>query len=308
MDEIPVFKERRMTGIDVSGMEESYFISNSYAGILRLSPNSSSTLLDLNDAINVTDEIKDYFYYSDDVTSSLENQFVTVSTSDGALLDMSIRNDAVQFNNLYVLGALKTPSIIVYQTKNNTFTINGINMPNTHLADGDFSGNKPEEFSIDDNLDNYYFLIYRGDEQKSFKFVSVKDLFEEFSSNNLNKIASLPTGSIHWAPVNMQEYETLLQKKNNDHGSDSSYISTLASDFLICDGSYYKTEDFPELANVLNSGQISYYDLANEAIELSEETNKNTFRIPDLCSTFIAPTAEGENEPIEYACLPLIKI
>lgn len=307
MDEIPVFKDRRMTGIDVSGMEESYFISNSYAGILRLSPNSSSTLLDLNDAINVTDEIKDYFYYSDDVTSSLENQFVTVSTSDGALLDMSIRNDAIQFNNLYVLGALKTPSIIVYQTKNNTFTINGINMPNTHLADGDFSGNKPEEFSIDDNLDNYYFLIY-NDEKKTFEFQSVKTLFKELSGNNLNEIASLPTGSIHWAPVNMQEYEALLQKKNNDYGSDSSYISTLASDFLICDGSYYKTEDFPELANVLNSRQINYYDLANETIELTEETNKNTFRIPDLCSTFITPAAEAENEPIEYVCLPLIKI
>ena len=133
MAEIPVFKERRMTGTSALDLEESYFISSSYAGILRLSPNSSSTLLDLNNDITITDEIAEYFYYEDDVTTALNNQFVTVSTSDGVLLDMSIRNDAIQFNNLYVLGALKTPNLVVYQNENNTFNIGGINRFSCHI-------------------------------------------------------------------------------------------------------------------------------------------------------------------------------
>lgn len=308
MAEIPVFKERRMTGISALGLEESYFISSSYAGILRLSPNSSSTLLDLNNDITITDEIAEYFHYEDDVTTALNNQFVTVSTSDGVLLDMSIRNDAIQFNNLYVLGALKTPNLVVYQNENNTFNIGGINMPNKHLDKGDYTNNTPSEYYIDngvvtgealsDKLDDYYFLINTSedDEPTKFEFENVRTLIKKFTNEALAELNSLPAGSIHWVPVNIEEYEALLKKSDaNKHNSDDLNANTLIRDFLLCDGSRYKSKDFPELAKILNGERVVYWnfesqELGSGAMMPFAETNENkenTFRVPDLRSMFI---------------------
>lgn len=325
MAEIPVFKERRMTGIGVSGMEESYFISDSYAGILRLSPNSSSTLLDLNDTINVTNEIEDYFYCNDDVTSALEKQFVTVSTSDGILLDMSIRNDAVQFNNLYVLGALKAPSMVVYQTANNVFNINGINMPNSHLTDSSYIENVPRDWTYSDNLDDYYILVNMAADgaPTNFQFIAFNNLLEEFTANMSSDINLLPTGSIHWIPMSITEYEALSKNKSRTYNSDSLGTNTLARNFLICDGSYYKNEDYPELANILNNEQTTYRNVENGVAKTNADINENTFRIPDLRSMFVTYSIPKEidsgnngvstitieeDKSTSYVCLPLIKI
>lgn len=293
-----------MTGKSALGLEESYFISSSYAGILRLSPNSSSTLLDLDNAITLTEELEDYFHYEDDVTTALNNQFVTVSTSDGVLLDMSIRNDAIQFNNLYVLGALKTPNLVVYQNENNTFNIGGINMPNKHLDKGDYTTNIPSDYSIDDGtvigealsdkLDDYYFLINTSEdgEPTKFEFENVRTLIKKFTDEALAELNSLPTGSIHWIPVNIKEYETLLKKSDaNKHNSDDLDANTLIRDFLLCDGSRYRSKDFPELAKILNGERVVYWNYeSNDAMVPFAETNENkenTFRVPDLRSMFI---------------------
>ena len=292
-----------MTGKSALGLEESYFISSSYAGILRLSPNSSSTLLDLDNAITLTEELEDYFHYEDDVTTALNNQFVTVSTSDGVLLDMSIRNDAIQFNNLYVLGALKTPNLVVYQNENNTFNIGGINMPNKHLDKGDYTTNIPSTYSIDDGtvigealsdkLDDYYFLINTSEdgEPTKFEFENVRTLIKKFTDEALAELNSLPTGSIHWIPVNIKQYEALLNKDTNRHNSDDLNANTLIRDFLLCDGSRYKSKDFPELAKILNGERVVYWNYeSNDAMVPFAETNENkenTFRVPDLRSMFI---------------------
>lgn len=297
-----------MTGINALGLEESYFISSSYAGILRLSPNSSSTLLDLNDDITFTDEISEYFHYEDDVTYSLENQFVTVSTSDGVLLDMSISSDAIQFNNLYVLGALKTPNIVVYQTENNVFNIGGINMPNKHLDKGAFADNTPSEYYVDngeitgealsDKLDDYYFLINTAEdgEPTKFEYENVRTLIKKFTNEALAELNSLPSGSIHWIPVNIKEYEALLKKnESNKHNSDDLKANTLIRDFLLCDGSRYNNKDFPELAKILNGERVVYWNYeVNESVDgammpmaENNENKENTFRVPDLRSMFI---------------------
>jgi hypothetical protein len=302
--EIPVFKERRMTGTSALGLEESYFISSSYAGILRLSPNSSSTLLDLNDDITITDEIEDYFYYEDDVTTTLENQFITVSTSDGVLLDMSIKNNGVQFNNLYVLGALSTPDVIIYQNENNKFTIGNIDMPNKHLTGEAYSDNEPSEFvfnNADVAADSYYFLINKAEdgEPTNFEFENARALIKQLTNEALAELTALPTGSIHWIPVNIEEYQKLLKKSdiNNSHNSSDLNANTLIRDFLLCDGSCYYSKDFPELAKILNNERIVYwnYESESELLKPIAETNgsretevtEDTFRVPDLRSMFI---------------------
>lgn len=313
---LPRFKERIMYGNikneNDALIEKSYPINQSYSGILRISPNSTATLLNKNNSISITDEIKDYVNYSDHVSFALESGFVPVSTSDGVSLDMNIGNRGVEYNNLYVMGTVRTPSITVYMKDINdsSFTLGTLNMPykpNTvrtqavndgtpifkEVGDGD-SPEEREKF-----LDETYILVNTATGGKSdFAFKSARTLIKEFIDETLLKLATLPSGSIHWIPVNIKEYNRLMEisaKNNGGHNLSAKANIPLIRDFLLCDGSCYRNEDFPELAKILYKESITYWESSGKKNTIQVETaahiesaaGEKCFRVPDMRTMFM---------------------
>lgn len=291
-----------MYGVDsVTNLPSSYLISSSYTGILRLTPNSSATLLDLDNDISINDEIAEYFHYEDDPSAALETQFVTVSTSDGVMLDMSIRNDAVQFNNLYIKGAIMAPNIVAYQNSSNKFKVDNITMPTDGLDVVGASASGPQSYIIPDNesdanalsdkLSDFFILVNMAEtgEETNFQYQNVRNLVSKFTHDALDALSVLPSGSIHWIPVNLEQYKLLLDNENNRHNSDSLKCNTLIRDFLLCDGSVYNSIDFPELAKILNNEQVVYWEHENGNMVPKVHTNNTTgtFRVPDLRSMYL---------------------
>lgn len=298
MAEIPVFKERRMTGTNLATqLDSSYYISDSFAGILRLSPNNNATLLDINNSIDITSEIENYINFSDSVSALLEKQFITVSTSDGVLLDMRIFNDAVEYSNLYIKGAISIPNAVIYTGKDSKFTLGNVNMPITYnpalpISDAESEYTAPTT----DDIEDTYILVNVGEDENSsrFEYKTARELIGGFVGDALTKLSALPTGSIHWIPVNIQQYQELLNVKNNgrnNHNSSDPTCNSLIRDFLLCDGSEYNNRDFPELAKILYKETVNYWKPSGELMKMSTRENlydgSKTFRVPDLRSMFI---------------------
>jgi hypothetical protein len=327
---LPRFKERIMYGNIKNEnddlIEKSYPINQSYSGILRISPNSTATLLNKNNSISITDEIKDYVNYSDHVFFALESGFVPVSTSDGVSLDMNIGNGGVEYNNLYVMGTVRTPSITVYMKNINdsSFTLGALNMPykpNTvrTQAVNDSTPTYKEVEEKDSNeerekfLDETYILVNTATGGKSdFTFKSARTLIKEFIDETLLKLATLPSGSIHWIPVNIIEYNRLMKisaENNGGHNLGSKGNIPLIRDFLLCDGSCYRNEDFPELAKILYKEEITYWESSGKKnviktgnAHLISDTGEKCFRVPDMRTMFmqyVVPQITTSRECIE---------
>lgn len=301
MAEIPVYKERIMYGIK-NGEESSYKIKDSYAGILRLSPNNSATLLEANNIASTIEEISRYVNYEDSVAYDLEKQFIRVSTSDGVLLDLRISKDAVEYNNLYIQGAAKSnDGIICHLGKNDGFFINNKYLPCTYNSSNTSSLNNADSQYVPlkrEGLKEGYILVNTAEsgETPVFEYINAYDIINNFVSDTLLQMSALPTGSIHWFPVSISQYQRLLQKTNNYHNTSNLEADSIIRDFLLCDGSQYKVEDFPELAKILKGEQITYWNIEVEkntsymkkniqADSLDKE--KGVFRVPDLRSMFI---------------------
>lgn len=296
MADIAVFKERRMTGNDNSNELSSYFIKDSYKGILRLSPNNSATLLGINNGIELNEITKDTVRYNDSLSNVLTTQFISVSSSDGIELDLKLSDSAVEYNNLYILGALEVPSIVVYTNKNTYFKLGDYYMPINH---------NPEAISVDtiseykeptiDELEDTYILVNTAEdgEPTKFEFKNVKSIIGSLVSEELTKLSALPTGSIHWIPVNIEQYQKLLEKSNNTHNSNDINCDTLIRDFLLCDGKEYNNIDYPELAKILYKENIIYWADDNESGYMTKhegpavDTENYKFRVPDLRSMFM---------------------
>ena len=90
---LPVLRERTVyVKVDGTGKDNSDFVNKSFKGILRLSPNDSSSYIEKSNYINYTEEIKDYISYEDDITGRLDTQFIKVSTSDGNMVDLRLNS------------------------------------------------------------------------------------------------------------------------------------------------------------------------------------------------------------------------
>jgi len=301
--ELPIFKERRMYGSDVNtGKESSYFINESYAGILRLSPNNGATLVEMDSGISITDETKDYINYEDTILPFFETQFLKVSSSDGILLDLRIGQEGVEYDNLYVLGALKTKNIINYIGNKNAFMLDNVKMQTKYNSYADITEGPILQYNEFDatNLNDAYILTNEADDGKEtdFVFESASGLINKLVSDALLRLSSLPAGSIHWIPVNIDEYNALMNKGNIHNGSIVGN-NTLIRDFLLCDGSQYKIKDFPELAKILNKEKITHWVYNKETNEMEKKIDveavpfvnggdaEGTFRVPDLRTMFI---------------------
>ena len=88
------------------------------------------------------------------------------------------------------------------------------------------------------------------------------------------------TGSIIVWPVELA---------NTDPNSEDN-ISVLPAGYLKCDGTIYKADDYPQLAEILGVGSASKfirYDINNDAIDI---LNDDEFIVPDLGSKYPKPT------------------
>lgn len=299
---IPVYKERRMYGINSeTELPDSYLISESYAGILRLSPNNSVTLS--------KEDSSEYYTYEDTIKDFLEQQLLQISTSDGIMLDMRISGNEIEYSKLYVLGAANTVGIVVYTDNKSEFKLGNISMPinANYSAIPSNTSNlyvEPER----ENLSDTYLLLNEIDEKGNSEFVykNADTFITEVINDAITHVNVVPTGSIHWIPVNLQQYKKLIDKNKtiNYHNTSHKDADPLIRDFLLCDGSQYKNEDFPELAKILYKESITYWqaDSKGHMIQHSEpavNVTSKTFRVPDFRSMFIQyviPTIDMTNK------------
>ena len=292
-----------MTGKEKeSGLITSYLINSSYAGILRLSPNNSATLLGTNSAISLNEVTENLINYTDSTKVHLEKQFLDVTSSDGVLLDMKISQSGVEYNNLYIQGAISIPNAVIYTNKNSLFKLGDCCLPvggnkNAMIYDTPTLYIEPTY----SNLDETYILvnIANDGETAKFEYKEVLTLFKELISAELSRLATLPTGSIHWVPLSIHQYEALLKKSNSDrheHNSSSIDCDPIIRDFLLCDGARYNNRDFPELAKILYKESMVLWQLDSSTsptsmlkkeVEEMVDPDDKTFRVPDLRSMFL---------------------
>ena len=97
-------------------IEQSYVISSSFKGILRLSPNNTNTTFEKNDIqlsiedsltqINYSDAIKfsEGVKNSTQIEATIDKRMIVVSDSDGYVVNFRFSENDIEFDNLGVIG------------------------------------------------------------------------------------------------------------------------------------------------------------------------------------------------------------
>ena len=261
---LPVLRERTVyVKNDGNGADNSDFINKSFKGILRLSPNDSATYLEQENYISYNESIADYISFEDDITYQLNEQFIKVSTSDGYLLDLRLSKYGVEYDNLYVLGAVKTTSPLqLFATDKRSFKLGNsyiVSDRNKQILSA--KRNTADCVPInDETLEDTYVLVNTNN--NGMEFVNAKNIVDLFIREALLEISAVPTGSIHFIPLNITQYNALLEKSRKAGGGHNITVDgndPLIRDYLLCDGSYYRSVDFPELAKILHKEYIAYW-------------------------------------------------
>ena len=126
-------------------IDQSYVISSSFKGILRLSPNNTNSTYEKNDIqLSIADDLNQINYsdaikFSDDAENSfkseaaIDKRMIVVSDSDGYIVNFRFSEDDIEFDNLGVIGITqaKRLDILTSAADKNTpvLSINGSNMP-----------------------------------------------------------------------------------------------------------------------------------------------------------------------------------
>lgn len=97
-------------------IEQSYVISSSFKGILRLSPNNTNTTYEKNDIqLSIEDDLNQINYsdaikFEDDAEKSFQSEasfdkrMIVVSDSDGYIVNFRFSENDIEFDNLGVIG------------------------------------------------------------------------------------------------------------------------------------------------------------------------------------------------------------
>lgn len=330
---LPVLRERSVyVKDDGYGKDNSNYINKSFKGILRLSPNDSASYQERESYISYNDTTADYISFEDDISEQLKKQFIKVSTSDGILLDLRIAKEGVEYDNLYILGAVKTEAplqLFVKDDKGFKLGATDIICKTNNIFSATERNNKQYAPINDETLDDTHVLINANG--RGLEFVSAKNIINLFVKEALLKLSAVPSGSIHFVPINIKQYDALL-KKSKGHNISALDNDPLIRDYLLCDGSYYRSTDFPELAKVLNKEKIVYWKnvfkddindnsrkvthlvkaedtnnrniidvysgvFKDDAIEKEEPTPTLVFRVPDLRGMFVQSALMGYAQP-----------
>lgn len=320
---LPLLRERAAyIKDDGTGNDNSDYINKSFKGILRLSPNDSNSYLEQNSYISFNDITSEFISFEDNITNQFKNQFIRVSTSDGHLLDLRVSIDGVEYDNLYILGGVSTNAPLnLYATDKKSFKIgNSFIVSERNKNSFNTVKNKDKYVPIQaDNIEDTFILVNMGN---GMEFVNATNIIGTFIREALMELAAVPSGSIQFIPVNLEQYKALLAKsKGHNVVSDSN--DSLIRDYLLCDGSYYRVDDFPELAKVLYKEKINYWkasydieetgDVAIKNFSLNYDDNDNidekeiyvgkelieetvrVFRVPDLRGSFLQSVVPGFN-------------
>lgn len=307
---IPRFKERTMYWTLPDKNEQfSYEVSESFRGILRLSPNDDGTLEERN-SVNLygEDETLDV-YYKDPV--DLLNQFVRASTSDGYLVDLRFGEDSIEFDNLYVIGASFQSQLRVYTKNKESIILDDVTcLPSSYnekASLGDYKSLSIDHVDIDDetNAADTYILVNRSKEKRVFQFEQIRNIIDEIIDQSLLDLQTVPTGAIQYTPIDLKQYTEMISvgKPNNYYRIGSSTPNDpIVRDYLPCDGSLYKNKDFPELAKILKGEKVVYWELDKEKNKMVKKEHINdysvekNFRVPDLRRVFIKSVYIPENK------------
>ena len=322
---LPKFKDKVMY-TSASGREESYTVSSSYKGILRLSPNDTTTIYEEIDSLLIPDFSSIETNYTDAIVfegeaslenlASIERRMLVVSDSDSYAVDLRISKTGVEFKNLNVVGISKFNHVTIYagdKDKNPApIKIGNTILPYCHNEGDktrtDGTSYDKRDVNVLEEGDNSYFLYSDGSgEERSFIFRKAKPFIENLVLDALLDLQTIPTGSIHFVPVNITQYKALLGISETGTNGKASHKPNIYSDstdpivrdFLLCDGRRYNTKDFPELAKILWNENVEYWrrdkkedDYFLQRSEYknnfsTDDTNK-TFRVPDLRRMFIS--------------------
>ena len=339
-------------------IDQSYVISSSFKGILRLSPNNTNTTYEKNDIqLSIEDDLNQINYsdaikFSDEAEKSFQSEaaidkrMIVVSDSDGYVVNFRFSENDIEFDNLGVIGITqaKRLDILSNASDKNTdiLTINGAKMPSLGNASSVITYNDKTTFDDWDEQEirvtgkhpDNSAIVYGtiGENNKRIWSYKQTSLFvKELIMEALLELETIPTGSVHWFPVTIEQYKELVSENGGRHNksftNDSGDIpcDPLVRDFLLCDGRKYWNRDFPELAKILWCEKVTYWDekiikddegketkagwqIPIEDVETNcykESTDGNNakcFRVPDLRHLFIsAVQCEGSSDPASGA-------
>ena len=325
---LPKFKDKVMSVNVGEEIEQSYSISSSFKGILRLSPNNLSSINETQDIVDVPEE----FYqmdtnYSDAIVfegdaavksnASIERRMIIASDSDSYAVDLRISEFGVEFDNLNVVGISKFNHVTLF-TKDSKESVKSFKLGNTNMMtlhnelSPKYNGLNYDIKDInvtDDGGDESFILSgLEKDGRRIFKYFKSKNFIEEIVMETLLDLQSVPTGSIHYVPVTLNQYIALSDNGNKKPNVWTSDTDPIIRDFLLCDGRLYNSKDFPELAKMLWNETITYwkpvYGDGKSLLHKFEHKNKfgenkvndgskpinpeKVFRVPDLRRMFIS--------------------
>lgn len=344
---LPRFKDKVM--YINNGEEKSYTISSSFKGIIRLSPNNNNSiyekvgiqasLLDIN---NLTSNYSDSIKFDSDVSSAFKSnadiskRMLIASDSDGYLTSFRISENNLEFDSLGVIGVIKANNLTLF-TKAETheedvFLLNGERMPilpkknptysklfsssamTTELSMGDYDVREIKITNIPDESEILYSSLSK-DNKRFWKYKKSSTFIQDLIIEALLDLETVPTGSIHWFPVTLEQFNILVTENGNlpnvTHNKKvaNKEVEPIVRDFLLCDGRKYNNKDFPELAKILwkepinkwkacdNNNNILYpffdtecnkYGTKNQEDLLYATAEDYTFTVPDLRHQFIS--------------------
>lgn len=358
---LPRLKDKVMyvsTDDSTTKSETSYVISSSFKGILRLSPNNHNTTyekpniqLSLSDEKNLGTTYTDAIKFDSDTETAIKSEaditkrMIISSDSDGYVLGFRISENNFEFDKLGIIGVIEANHLSIISaapsTNEDVLILNNQRMPHTpnkvqeavnvetfsdigcknpiqpydyHTKDVKITGNGDKSFLL--------FSQVTGDNKRFYKYQRTHYLIRELILEALMDFQTIPTGSIHWFPVTLEQFKTLVkangQKPNVSFNGDKQ-VDPLLRDFLLCDGRRYNNKDFPELAKILWKEPIRRWrkvhintaeyclpvmdekcnvygkikDDKGEYIKNddgSEYERNFTFRVPDLRHQFISST------------------
>lgn len=304
-----------------------------------------------SDAIKFDSEVENAIKSDADITKRM----IIGSDSDGYAIGFRISQDNFEFDKLGVIGVLEANHLSIIssaQTPNeDVLLLNAQRMPHIHNTVSDAQNIKtyvykqpPSEEEDDEIQPHQYhtkdvkitgdgdktFLLFSqstSDGKKYYKYQRAHYLIRELILEALMDFQTIPTGSIHWFPVTLEQFKSLCiyngNRPNVSHLVGGEAVDPLLRDFLLCDGRCYNNKDFPELAKILwkepirrwrpidNSENYLYPfmdDKCNEYGAKEPKIDKTTgeemkdadgntiryvdftFRVPDLRHQFISST------------------
>lgn len=379
--ELPKFKDKVMyisSSNSDTKLETSYVISSSFQGIVRLSPNNHNTYYENSDhQLSAEDEQSQKLLYSDaikfddDALSALKSdsditrRMIIASESSGYLVNFRISDKDVEFDNLGIMGTIKTDALTLYSTNDtqtdSSFIFNGQRMPTKTCAsyglsrlgrrvlDEDNKESCEEILDFDirqvnvlkegDNSQLIYTALDGNDNRKLYS-KQTKLFIQDAIMQALLSLQTIPTGSVHFVPVTVQQYMALCRHDGDVHIPNQSFVNDnqagettdpIIRDFLLCDGRAYNAIDYPELAKTLwkeniqtwkkhdnvdgDYGDYTFlYPRSKEDGDIPNKFDgKHTFRVPDLRHMFIGSVlAHGmdkmiQNQPTKHASCKTVK-